>query len=32
MNIKIKDMPSSTAKPVLEEFQASLERKTYLNK
>ena len=32
MYIKIKDIPSSTVKPVLEEFQASLEQKTYDNK
>mgnify|MGYP001187409550 FL=1 len=32
MYIKIKDIPSSTVKPVLEEFQASLEQKTYNNK
>ena len=32
MYIKIKDIPSSTVKPVLEEFQASLEQKTYENK
>ena len=32
MYIKIKDIPSSTVKPVLEEFQASLEQKIYLNK
>jgi hypothetical protein len=32
MYIKIKDIPSSTVKPVLEEFQATLEQKTYHNK
>ena len=32
MYIKIKDIPSSTVKPVLEEFHASLEQKTYDNK
>ena len=32
MYIKIKDIPSTTVKPVLEEFQASLEQKTYDNK
>ena len=32
MYIKIKDIPSSTVKPVLEEFQASLEQKNHDNK
>ena len=32
MYIKIKDIPSSTVKPVLEEFQASLEQITYDSK
>ena len=32
MYIKIKDIPSSTVKPVLEEFQASLEQITYNSK
>ena len=32
MYIKIKDIPSTTVKPVLEEFQPSLEQKTYDNK
>ncbi|MGB0279549.1 MAG: GNAT family N-acyltransferase, partial [Flavobacteriaceae bacterium] len=32
MYIKVKDIPSSTVQPVLEEFQASLEAKTHSNK
>ncbi len=32
MYIKVKDIPSSTVQPVLEEFQASLEAKTHSSK